>query len=188
MKNRRMNAGFLILATCLLAATGLAATDEPGGMFLPVMPNQFDEAWEGVWDFHVVVEDCDTGFQLWTDDYETTFCAGDEFEPDQDPSWDDVDCVGGITGNELNFSCTMTTEVDLSCTGFITMTQQLTLSGETITGTMVMEMDLVGTGCFITYSCNEFHYTATRIDPDPTDCDPQSNEAASWSDVKGIYR
>ncbi len=173
MKNRRMFAGVLVLSLGLLAGSGLA---------------QFDEDWHGTWEFDSELRDCVTGFLLFEDVNEYIFCEGEDFESDTDPNWDDIDCQGGVTGNQIDLLCTMTEEIDVDCTAHMTMTWDLTLDQGVVTGTQTIETDFVGAGCFVTYTCIEATVVGTRIDADPVECDPQPNEAASWSTVKGIYR
>ncbi len=188
MRNMRTKAVILVLSVWLLAGTGLAASGDPGGAIRPFLPNQFDENWHGLWEFNIVVVDCDTQDPLWSDFYEQAFCEGEDYDLDTDPNWQDIDCQGGIVGNELDSVCTMTEDVLVNCTAYMTLIMHMELDGDTITGFQTVETEYSGSGCFIPYSCMEFTYTATRIDTDPTECDPQPNEAASWSDVKGIYR
>lgn len=173
MKNWRMIAGVLVLSLGLLAGTGLA---------------QFGADWHGKWELDKAVYDCDFGFLLWEDTYEIVFCEGEDYDYQTDPEWQDIDCQGGVVGNEVDLVCTMSQWVEEDCFAEMTITLDYTLDSGVITGTEILETNFTGAGCLITYSCIESTLTGTRIDTDPVECDPQANEDVSWSVVKGIYR
>ena len=171
-------AGLLIVA----GAAGAAETDP--NPWLRYMPSQITEEWEGTWDVSVEARDCDSGVLLFSDEYESYYCAGMDFNPTDE---DDIECTGDITPTAMNIVCTYQGVVTPDCTANTTVTIAFVMGVGTYSGTQTILNEFVG-DCGVDSTCIEMTVSAMLVDPDPDECEPQAGDRVDWGGLKAIYR
>lgn len=163
----------LLTVFFLVAGAGLCLAD-------------FSEDWEGVWEYDTDIWDCTINQLIWSTTSLDTICAGDEFEPPDDPQFD-PDCTGTYNGTEIHVECDATIEVEPGCFGDMHIVLDQTRNGETFTGTQTITTTYSGT-CTYEDTCMRTEFVATRIDSDPESCISTAATNLSWGTLKGVYR
>ncbi len=175
----------IVLAAGLLVAVGgVAAAGSHGDEQPLILPLQITEDWQGLWEFDYEARDCDTQILLFTDQGEMVFCEGQGFNPTDE---EDIDCTTEVTPTTFYMVCTYQGVTSPTCIANTTMTLDYVMGVDSFTGTQTILNEYVG-DCGVDETCIEMTINATLVDPDPVECEPQSNTRLDWGGLKAVYR
>ena len=174
-----------LLSFAVLVAAQPAAADRSSGQNALTL-QEWTEDWEGIWEFHRILKDCDTGIVLFEGDYPDTACAGETFSPPQSPEGPAFDCpVFQIDTDSFHAECSGSYEAFPGCTANSAMVIDATRNGDSVSGTQTINTTFVG-DCGLEDMCQLFEFTGTRTDPNPP-CTATPATPTSWGSLKSRY-
>ena len=141
--------------------------------------------WAGIWSIQDSTYDCTGAFKSTTTSLDT-LCAGHSFE--NDPTFV---CTGSSTPTTFQQTCTGSVNVLPDCDAVFTMETHGTRSGESSFSVSTITVTYAGTGAGCSSfppSCTQINSRSTRTAGPPAAYCASPARAATWGELKVLYR
>jgi hypothetical protein len=173
-------------------AAGAAADPAPTPSHLYILRTLTDDEiilpgeWAGIWESTENTYDCvaDSLIETWVG--HDTLCTGDLIlDPEEMP----IECTMEFDGSTLSYDCTGTVEIIGECSAEYHLFGTWTVDGETLTSEFTFSIEY-SAGCDPGFPdiCNRTEVTATKIGPEPPECEDTWVSMTRWGAIKALYR